>query len=218
MGNKNDDKLIVELIYQPTILYKYRVLGSSIELQNERTFEILETSEMYGSDYKGLNDPMEGYYKVNENQDRDIIDKLKSDKKELRICSLSKSNKNPLLWGHYANGNKGIAIGVRTFFPKDNLIKLTYGKQIPLFSDLERLSASEILSYKTTPWKYEKEWRVISKNSKIKVEIDHVILGMAISPEDKKKIMNIVSNKNNLIQNLKRKIKIYQQTRDFKFY
>ncbi len=217
MGNKLTKSEILELYNPPKILYKYRVLGSSIELQNERTFEILQKSEMYGSDYKSLNDPMEGFYRINENQERTLIDQLKKDKKELRICSLSKSNNNPLLWGHYANGNKGIAIGVRSFFAKKDLIKVTYGNQIPFFDDINVLSANQILCYKTTPWKYEKEWRVITNNLFIKVKIDHIILGMAISPEDKIEIIDIVSNKNNLIEIPNQRIKIYQQTREFNF-
>ena len=91
------------------ILYKYR------SLENYKNFiDIILKNRLYAAKYKDLNDPMERqyYYRTGE-FDRQLRNKLAEDKGELRVCSLSRVNNNELMWSHYANGQHGVAIGLR---------------------------------------------------------------------------------------------------------
>ena len=54
----------------------------------------------------------------------------------------------------------------------------------------------EILKHKTTPWKYEKEWRFIDKCVKVKIgEITSVYFGLRMEPEKKEEIINLIEGK-----------------------
>jgi Protein of unknown function (DUF2971) len=84
------------------------------------------------------------------------------------IC-LSKSWRNPLLWGHYAEKHTGIALG---FEVSENLVaEVIYAKSpevIPIDkrTDLPRLteaSVDRLLRTKFHDWKYEEEMRLFVK-------------------------------------------------------
>ena len=91
------------------ILYKYK------SLQNFKFFvDIILKKRLYASKYKDLNDPMEGQYYYREGElRREIKEKILSQKNEYRICSLSRINNNELMWSHYADGQRGVAVGVK---------------------------------------------------------------------------------------------------------
>ena len=91
------------------ILYKYR------SLDNFKNFiDIILRNRLYAAKYKDLNDPMEGqYYYMAGELDRNIHDRLVDEKRELRLCSLSRVSNNELMWSHYTNGQRGVAIGLR---------------------------------------------------------------------------------------------------------
>jgi len=59
-----------------------------------------------------MNDPMEGFYTADPDIPVESLDALKVEQKNLKFCSLSKYHNSPLMWAHYANGNRGIAIGI----------------------------------------------------------------------------------------------------------
>lgn len=64
-----------------------------------------------------MNDPMEGVYLAP--LDESKISKMFEEKDGFVICSFSSEEAldNPLSWGHYANGFKGIAIGIEVNKP-----------------------------------------------------------------------------------------------------
>ncbi len=92
-------------------------------------------------------------------------------KEDMRVLSLSSTNSNLLMWGHYAKNHTGIAIGFDTsykFFR--NVIKIKYKKEQPrlgksLINDLtlESPKALEELRLffhtKSFDWRYEQEYR-----------------------------------------------------------
>ena len=89
------------------ILYKYR------SLDNFKYFvDIILKNRLYAAKYRDLNDPMEGHYYYRRGElDRNLRDRLTEEKGILRICSLSRTNNNELMWSQYTNGQRVVAIG-----------------------------------------------------------------------------------------------------------
>jgi hypothetical protein len=90
------------------LLYKYR------SLTNFKSFvDIILRNRLYASLYKEMNDPMEGqyYYRQGEYDPR-TLRTIRDEKQNLRVCSLSRNNHHELMWSHYADGQRGVAIGV----------------------------------------------------------------------------------------------------------
>jgi len=160
------------------ILYKYRTLTDF-----QRFMDIIVNKRLYAAHYKDLNDPMEGqYYYKDGILNNSIREKLYTDKNQLKILSLSKEKNNLLMWSHYSDGERGIAIGVKI---NDNIYDVTDVLYDGLHEvDRENyinLSARGILSHKLSVWNYEKEVRVFVENEKfINVDIHEIILGSRI--------------------------------------
>ncbi len=164
------------------ILYKYR------SLDNFKNFvDILLKNRLFAAKYKDLNDPMEGqyYYQTGE-LNRNIRDKLLEEKGELRLCSLSKVKDNHLMWSHYANGQRGVAIGLRIDDTRYTVRPIHYnGLAYIRNQDFNDQTAIEILSHKLEIWNYEEEVRVFVKDKHfIDVEIEEVVTGVAMSNSD----------------------------------
>lgn len=94
------------------------------------------------------------------------------------------------MWSHYADSCKGIAIGFRI---DQNFRKVNY---LPTLKELnEKIKdksyediAKDILTSKLLPWKYEEEYRVITRDKYVKIEIVEVIFG----PNTSKAIKNFI--------------------------
>ncbi|WP_299313601.1 DUF2971 domain-containing protein [uncultured Aquimarina sp.] len=164
------------------ILYKYR------GLDNFKNFvDIILKNRLYAAEYKHLNDPMEGqYYYQRGELNRTIRDKIKDEKGTLRILSLSRVNNNQLMWSHYADGHKGIAVGVKIDNLKYDLQPIQYGGIATIRnSDYNSQTAREILSHKLEVWNYEEEERVFQRNNIfIEVKIEEIILGQRVSNQN----------------------------------
>lgn len=100
---------------------------------------------------------MEGYfhyiiYKTDFNY-KEKIDRIISDKNKLRICSFSHTYNPILLWTHYANEHKGIAIEVTLNSKKyTSLYKVKYGKNIPELNFDKSPTAIDVLRSKIDFW------------------------------------------------------------------
>ena len=103
-------------------LYKFRPLGNCHDL--ERIEQIIKEDKFWCSKLWDLNDPMEGVYR-NKYFDKLDSDKTFNEKNKYRICSFSgkKGLKNPILWGYYAHGFRGVAIEIEA---KKNIEEITY--------------------------------------------------------------------------------------------
>ena len=147
-------------------LYKYRGLS------NFRFFvDIILKNRLYAGKYNSLNDPMEGMY-ISKNK---LGDSLKNEKDETLICSLSSDPFNTLLWSHYAEEHRGVAIELKVKEP-NQAIKVLYDG-ICSIDKLECPTAKDILSHKHEVWEYENEYRVFSNKMYINIEIESIICG-----------------------------------------
>ena len=169
------------------MLYKY--------LSNfKRIKDVIRSKKLYASIYTKLNDPMEGIFK-HYGLHPAILKGLKSDKGKLKICSLSEKCNDSLMWAHYANGERGIVIGVN----RDSLLRLDLTciepikyTGIPCYDSECIISAKDILSYKKEEWKYEKEVRIFTYNEFVPIEIEEIILGSRITSGNEKLIRNLI--------------------------
>lgn len=164
------------------ILYKYR------SLENFKNFvDIIMKKRLYAAKFKDLNDPMEGQYYYSRGElDRNIRDRLLEEKDELRISSLSRINNNELMWSHYTNGQKGVAIGLRIDETEYTVRPIQYnGLAHVQHQNYNNQTAIEILSHKLEVWDYEQEERVFVRNKHfIHIEIEEIITGRAMSNQD----------------------------------
>ena len=148
--------------------------------------------------YDELNDPMEGAFVVTgdkKNIDNDWLRILRSEKNELRICSLSRSYDNILMWAHYADSNYGCCIECEVTSSPDLVeeVSVDYLDHIEPVAHLEpNQAAKQILSRKLECWKYEDEVRFLKqvpKNSQktkfLKIKIYRIYLGVKVSKTDK---------------------------------
>lgn len=173
--------------------YKYR------SLSNLRYFlDILIYKRLYMATYSELNDPMEGAFVVvgdRMNVDNDWLRLLRSEKNDLRICSLSRSYKNILMWAHYADSNKGCCIECEVTSSTNMVeqISVEYHHDIEPAENLTPIEAAKrILSRKLKCWEYEDEVRYLkqvpkdSKKTKfLGIKIHRIYLGINISKTDK---------------------------------
>ncbi len=171
-----------EMPMENKLLYKYR------SLDNFKNFvDIIMKNRLYAARYKDLNDPMEGaYYYPHGQLSNNFREKLQNDKKELRICSLSRTNSNELMWSHYTNGQRGIAIGVEIDKSKYIVKPISYDGVASLKNeDFTDQTAIEILCHKLEVWNYEQEERVFIRGKYyINVNPKTIITGRAMSNYD----------------------------------
>lgn len=164
------------------ILYKYR------SLDNFKNFvDIILNNRLFAAKYDELNDPMEGHYlyrtgKLNTNMRNTIY----NEKQNIRICSLSKNNDNILMWSHYANGHKGVAIGLKIDDKNYSVRDIKYLRNLISIEDVNSIDIMSILCSKIDLWSYEKEVRVFTTDNSIyvNVSVEEIHLGSRMSNQD----------------------------------
>jgi hypothetical protein len=162
-------------------LYKYR------SLKNFHFFvDILLYNRLYAAKYTDMNDPMEGIYYYNSGKlNEDIRKKLSGEKERLKICSLSEANDNILMWSHYADSHKGVAIGIQIEDRKYEIRPIQYdGYSYISDNNYCNQSAKAILTHKADVWSYEKENRVFCDNNYIDVKIVEIITGIKMETKE----------------------------------
>lgn len=184
------------------VYFKFRTFGNKKFLR-----EIICYNKLYASQYKDLNDPMEGvYYNYGLERDEHKIEALFSDKNLFRICSLSYYLHNYLLWSYYADGHKGIVFVVEK--DKDTNLNIDFCpveySAFNIFDGdfLRYESAKKILSHKITWWEHEREIRAFLYNNgrrdeqHIPIKVKAIVLGSRITDKHKKFINNQVKYNN----------------------
>ncbi|SJZ32052.1 DUF2971 domain-containing protein [Sediminibacterium ginsengisoli] len=183
------------------ILYKYR------GVQNFRFFiDIIMKNRLFAAKYVDLNDPMEGQYYYNKGElDKSMLRKISSDKGDLRLCSLSRKNNNELMWSHYSEGHRGVAIGLTINPQKYDIRPIQYtGIHYLNGGQIEQDTPREILSHKLNVWAYEEEERVfVTDKLYVDVEVKEVITGRAMSNQDFSFIKEIIEKINPTINIIK---------------
>jgi len=177
------------------MLYKYK----SIE-QFKYFVDILARERLYAAQYFELNDPMEGQYLYTGSSNgvnKDIEQILKSRKNKIRICSLSKNYKSPVMWSHYANGHRGVVLGVKVDPNKYNIRSVYYDGPMKInLKNLNPNSAIDILSTKLKAWEYEEEERAFTLDGSQFIDIDlkKIIIGSRMNTRDKGLIKDLVDS------------------------
>jgi len=189
----------------PPLLYRYRPLSNDTI---DREIAAIDEQYIWLSNYRELNDPMEGFYEPSgrlqkENNYTEAARQLLSAKKQIGICSFSDTHENELMWTHYATNYAGICVAYRPIplikgLPDDtHLARLTYGNTPPKIDNSEATNldkaATKILSHKKSNWVYEREWRVLGPRGRLNIESKGcaraVYLGSRIAPSHKDRIM-----------------------------
>ncbi|MXV14329.1 DUF2971 domain-containing protein [Hufsiella ginkgonis] len=180
------------------LLYKYR------SLNNFKNFvDIILRNRLYASLYKETNDPMEGqYYYYQGNYDRRILRIIRENKQNVRVCSLSRNNNNKLMWSHYADGQRGVAIGVMVDSDVVDLRPIIYEGLHHLSGEIdERQAARTILIHKLNIWTYEEEERIfLTEGVYVPAEVVQIITGRVMSSQDFSMIRDLVNQINPRIE------------------
>ena len=158
-------------------LFKFRA-ASHLEF----AFDIIAKKRLFCSDWRALNDPREGVfaytYSGNEHaMHRGLLDQIVTEKTHLKVCSLSGTVANPLLWAHYAEGFKGIAIEVELPINPKILYPVRYIDEPYTVEGDTRSShaiAVDALTRKMPFWRYESEIRILWKSNYFSLESDAI--------------------------------------------
>ena len=122
--------------------------------------------------------------------------------KNVGIFSLSETCDNELMWGHYADGGKGIAIGFdmqadSSITPNSLCFKVNYTNEAIILKDRIKPTLAftidengwqlffqaaafddpflkTVISTKNTVWSYEKEWRCVEQTQGLKTIISPI--------------------------------------------
>lgn len=166
--------------------YKFR----AVEDLN-RVTDILINRRLWCAEVRSLNDIREADIRVGNDRGQEVqlfefglkVSKAISD---WRVCSLCKTFDHDLLWAHYADGSRGLAIEVSV--PSTDAIPVTYSDDFVFLSDYVEAgvdaAARAALTRKTKAWQYEQEVRVVTRSHfyDLAEPIHRVIIGSRIEP------------------------------------
>jgi hypothetical protein len=157
-------------------------------LPEKWALEALNKQRLKVSKFNDLNDPFELMAMSMEDKfSRSFLSELKEKLNDkLRLLSCSRDWSSPLLWGHYADKHKGIAL--RLEVPSDSVTSVTYAKdrtEIDLNALMEKNDEKakqvmfEMFTTKYDQWSYEEEVRVQFESSEVfsEGEFDFYALG-----------------------------------------
>jgi hypothetical protein len=169
----------LELPLLPTRLYRYRSLTRSGTAAAEEISSIRD-GYLYCADFSVMNDPMEGLFtsssllRAHPNY-RTTVDDIKARKLGFGIACFSETYENMLMWAHYAGNFAGVCFGysskelVKGLPDNTKLVRVAYLDRPPRIStrDLSNLRsvARRTLSQKQFDWAYEREWRVLARQT-----------------------------------------------------
>ena len=180
----------------------------------DRVIDVFVNKRLYASNYKSLNDPMEGFYFKDLNINNRVSDFIYNQKQEIRICSFTDKLENNLMWAHYADSFKGIAIGFElTRQHEYDVFPMNYNglyNYDPMFSEIQNLQ--NIFQYKLPEWNYENEYRIIllSNNQYVHIKPKELIFGLYVNINIKKMFCHFISNLNQNVD-FKHQVRINNQ-------
>ncbi len=149
--------------------------------------DILFNKRLYCCPADQLNDIREGDLRVGNDRGRELQvieygDAVSKQLKTLRVCSLTKSFDNHLLWAHYANGYSGIAIEVE--IDDADVTNVIYTDEFIYLANLmesvsPEVAARQALARKYEDWCYEGEVRLITSSEyyQLALPISRIIVG-----------------------------------------
>jgi len=195
-GTRNSQRTITtDSGQESALLYKYRSLGNW-----KYVLDIFLNKRLYAATFKEMNDPMEGrYYYYDDDVSRKFRQAIREQKDKWKICSLSRTARNTLMWSYYSDGHKGIAIGVKIRNGRRNTYKqhdVIYDMEVSL--DPSKITAGaeaaaiHILSQKQLAWRHEQEVRIFSCDRFVDIEIEEVCFGCLVDPAERELVTALV--------------------------
>jgi hypothetical protein len=162
--------------------------------------DIILKKRLYCSDWRILNDPLEGQFSYSyrsiapfsgkklKDTDYfdDLADEISDEKQKKKVCSLSLTAESKLLWAHYASGFTGLAIEVELPDVSPSICKVEYVGLREVDMHQYRGASAEvgtILSTKFEEWSYEEEIRIIQNEPwfTLNSKIQRVICGQRMN-------------------------------------
>ena len=190
------------------IYYKYKAIRDLIDL--DRILDIINNKRIYMPSFDELNDPFESYL-VNfdlsytgssitsaAGERPAFIDEIF---KPYGILSLTDNCKNQVMWASYSNMYKGICLGFENL-PKVKPIKyIEKNHSIPKLDSENKIKDKDIekiLMSKYNNWKYEQEYRLLSKDKFYNIEknLKLIIIGHRIDEHIKEMLYRECINNN----------------------
>ena len=120
------------------------------------------------------------------------------------VYSLAASNRDILLWAHYADRHRGFCIEfVRN---PDNQLgdyettrRVKYRDDYPIINPIKEDAFDLKFFTKALAWKYEKEWRLVNdegvgEESLLNVDISAIIFGLKMAESHKEVIRKVTSD------------------------
>ena len=188
--------------------YKYKSIRDLIDL--DRILDIINNKRIYMPSFDELNDPFESYL-VNfdlsytgssitsaAGERPAFIDEIF---KPYGILSLTDNCKNQVMWASYSNMYKGICLGFENL-PKVKPIKyIEKNHSIPTLDSENKIKDKDIekiLMSKYNNWKYEQEYRLLSKDKFYNIEknLKLIIIGHRIDEHIKEMLYRECINNN----------------------
>ncbi|MCP5534790.1 MAG: DUF2971 domain-containing protein [Akkermansiaceae bacterium] len=176
-------------------IYKYR------SDEYEHLTDLLKSSEFHFSAWDKMNDPMEGYFRYYDHEHtKDRLLQIVNEKRKIKICCFSMVPDDMLLWSHYANNHKGVCIEVDLDLDESSGVTfepIRYKDDIQFIKKPDRSmrAVKDILSFKLSPWTYEREIRAFTSSNQPKClkvgKITRVILGFNATQATQDTIRNM---------------------------
>jgi Protein of unknown function (DUF2971) len=184
----------IRTLVTPSKLYRYRAVSDRPKERQE--LAALEEGYLWCSEFRSMNDPMEGLYEADRSFRLDprysiFRDDILNNKQDVGICSFSESPTNELMWAHYADQFRGICVeydmhGLLRNLPDGvDMVRVHYDERMPEISlDGGRPSdlARKILSCKNHRWLYEREWRVLAGRGRADYREPDCVTNVRIGP------------------------------------
>lgn len=168
-------------------LYKYK------SLQNLwHVLDIVVNRRLFCAHWSELNDPLEGRYEIylGESSSRlaeKMVTRIEGAKDRYRVASLSADSTNFLLWSHYADGHKGVAIEVEIPDGHPDLIEVNYTPFSSVFTSSgdTKEDMRHLFNGKGEEWAYENEYRVVVESQffLLPSPVTRILLGPRVSPD-----------------------------------
>lgn len=120
-----------------------------------------------------------------------------------RVCCFTKTYDSLLMWGHYAEGMKGVCLKFDFSGYSEGFLNVKYEDKVQSFSFWDHVENRngyilDMHSTKSKVWSYEKEVRLVKDKSSVmgyydKDTLKEVIFGCKTSIDDVKEVFNAVS-------------------------
>lgn len=115
------------------------------------------------------------------------------------VFCASSTNRNQVMWAHYAADHSGICVGLRANLFAKLFHKVRYLPEPPMISVWEYVhdnakKFAELSLTKSNRWEYEEEWRTIDDPGVMIAEgvVDQVVMGARVSPQAREEILSSV--------------------------